>query len=190
MEGWVLRGIEGSYLLREFFLESGFFRVMGFIWGDFSFLSLSETFIYLIYSSNFYLNLQRSYSSAFFSPHSPSPSPSLSNGKDNQEYPHSSNDSPKRSSFRTKILINRSIQRSSYLRFKKTRKNVIFCIEYLFYQIKYLTIIINKPCNDLIIKNITSHLPESVAGPQPTDQPTRFVIETSITIDFTTLQAA
>lgn len=61
----VLLGIDGSYFLREVFLESGFLMVEGFICGDFSFLSLSETFIYLIYSSNFYLNLQRSNSTAF-----------------------------------------------------------------------------------------------------------------------------
>ena len=68
----VLLGIDGSYFLREVFLESGFLMVEGFICGDFSFLSLSETFIYLIYSCNFYLNLQRSSSTVSLANFNPS----------------------------------------------------------------------------------------------------------------------
>ena len=66
MVGSVLLGIPISYFLAEGFLESVFLAgaVRGLTRGDFSFLSLSNTFMYLIYNKLvFYLNLTSIYPS-------------------------------------------------------------------------------------------------------------------------------
>ena len=113
MEWRVLRGIEGYYFLREVFLKSGLFRSVDFSWGDFSFLSLSETLIYLIYSCNFYLNLQRSNSpNCLLRPDSPTitviPNPPRSSGisasRTVSSLPH--NQSNKRSQATSFLVLN------------------------------------------------------------------------------------